>query len=144
MSEPEIVIRQMYATDLMRGFLDTLAALRPTNLTYEQAVDVFRHRMKQKIQTYVALVDGKVVATASVLIEPKFIHDGGLVGHVEDVAVHPQQQHLGLGRRLMTKIIEECRAAGCYKIILDCEPELENFYGKLGFRHWCGAMRLDL
>jgi len=144
MTEPEIRIRQMYATDLNRGFLDTLAALRPTGLTAERAVEVFRFRLRQKIQTYVALVNDRVVGTASLLIEPKFIHNGGLVGHVEDVAVHPDQQGLGLGKLLVDKLIDECREAGCYKIILDCEESLVAFYERRGFRRWCGAMRMDL
>ena len=92
-----ILIRPMNAVDLRRGFLETVRALRETNLTQEQAVAVFRRRMRNKVRTFVALIDGKVVGTASLLIEPKFIHDGGVTGHVEDVAVHPECQGRGIG-----------------------------------------------
>jgi glucosamine-phosphate N-acetyltransferase len=139
-----LTVRQMYATDLERGFLDALSALKPCGLTHEEAVAVFRKRMRQKVRTYVALQDGKVVGTASLIIEPKFIHNGGVVGHIEDVAVHPQFQQHGIGAVLIRHILDECREARCYKVILDCVDAVVPFYEKFGFRRWEHALRLDL
>ena len=62
-SDSPIFIRHMNAVDLRRGFLDTVRALRETNLTLEQAVEVFRRRMRNRVRTFVALVDGRVVGT---------------------------------------------------------------------------------
>jgi glucosamine-phosphate N-acetyltransferase len=140
----QIVIRPMNAVDLRRGFLDTVRALRETNLTEEQAVEVFRRRMRNKVRTFVALLDGKIVGTASLLIEPKFIHDGGVTGHVEDVAVHPGCQGKGIGARLVERVLEESRKEGCYKVILDCAEHVIPFYEKMGFHKWERAMRIDL
>lgn len=136
-------IRLMNATDLRRGFLAALSALRPTELTDEEAIAVFRRRMRQKIRTYVALLEDRVVGTASLIIEPKFLHGGGIVGHIEDVAVHQAYHHHGVGGHLVQRLIDECRALGCYKVILDCEESVEPFYHKLGFRRWNRSMRLD-
>jgi len=141
---PEITIRPMYATDLQRGFLPCLASLKPCELTDEQAIEVFRQRMRQKIRTYVALLDGRIVGTATLLIEPKFIHTGGVVGHIEDVAVHQAYQAHGVGALLVKHVLEECRAAKCYKVILDCAEKVIPFYEKLGFSKWERAMRIDL
>ncbi|MDZ4684161.1 MAG: GNAT family N-acetyltransferase [Planctomycetaceae bacterium] len=141
---PEITIRPMYATDLRRGFLPCLASLKPCELTDEQAIEVFRQRMRQKIRTYVALLDGRIVGTATLLIEPKFIHSGGVVGHIEDVAVHQAYQAHGVGALLVKHVLEECRAAKCYKVILDCAEKVIPFYEKLGFHKWERAMRIDL
>lgn len=143
-SDSEIVIRPMNAVDLRRGFLDTVRALRPTNLTLEQAVEVYRRRMRNKVRTFVALIDGRVVGTASLLIEPKFIHDGGVTGHIEDVAVHPEFQGKGIGAMLVDRLLAESRKEGCYKVILDCAEKVIPFYEKMGFHKWERAMRIDL
>jgi glucosamine-phosphate N-acetyltransferase len=142
--DSSIVIRPMNAVDLRRGFLETVRALRETNLTEEQAVEVFRRRMRNKVRTFVALIDGRVVGTASLLIEPKFIHNGGVTGHIEDVAVHPECQGRGIGALLVERLLEESRKEGCYKVILDCADKVIPFYEKLGFHKWERAMRIDL
>lgn len=142
--DSSILIRPMNAVDLQRGFLDTVRALRDTNLTLEQAVEVYRRRMRNKVRTFVALIDGQVVGTASLLIEPKFIHDGGVTGHIEDVAVNPKCQGNGIGQLLVARLLEECRKEGCYKVILDCAEKVIPFYEKLGFVKWERAMRKDL
>lgn len=140
----ELTIRLMYATDLRRGFLATLASLKPCELTDEEAIAVFRKRMRQKILTYVAMLDDRVVGTASLIIEPKFINSGGVVGHIEDVAVHQAYQQHGVGGRLIRHLLEVSRERGCYKVILDCAEDVIPFYEKLGFRRWEQAMRIDL
>lgn len=139
-----LTIRLMNATDFRRGFLAALSALKPAELTEERALEVFRQRMRCRVKTYVALMDDRVAGTASLLLEPKFIHNGGSVGHIEDVAVHVAYQHHGVGAALVHYLLEECRRAGCYKVILDCEESVAPFYEKLGFYRWELAMRLDL
>lgn len=142
-SQP-MTIRLMDATDLDRGFLAALSALKPVELTPQQAVEVYRHRLKSRIRTYVAEIDGKIAGTASVFIEPKFIHAGGVVGHIEDVAVNPEFQKHGIGRALVEHLLDECRQLNCYKVILDCAEGVIPFYEKLGFHKWERAMRIDL
>lgn len=144
-TEPCVMtIRLMDATDLNRKFLETLDALKPTGLTLQQAIEIFRRRMKSRIQTYVALMDDRVVGTASLLIEPKFIHAGGVVGHIEDVAVSADYQKHGVGRALIEHLLNQCRDQRCYKVILDCADELIPYYERLGFHRWSNCMRLDI
>lgn len=137
-------VRLMNAIDIDHGFLDTVSALSPVTLTREQAIAIFQKRLRLKVQTYVALIDHHVVGTASLLIEPKFIHDGGIVGHIEDVAVANREQHHGIGHALMEHLLDVCQNAGCYKVILDCAPHIAEFYARMGFHEWAKAMRIDL
>lgn len=139
-----LTIRLMDATDLERGFLQALSALKPVELTKQEAIDVYRERLKSKIRTYVAVIDEQIAGTASVFIEPKFIHGGGVVGHIEDVAVNPAFQKHGVGRALVEHLLEECREFRCYKVILDCAEGVIPFYERLGFHRWERAMRIDL
>ncbi|WP_010582183.1 GNAT family N-acetyltransferase [Schlesneria paludicola] len=141
---PELTIRLMDATDLDRGFLEAIGALRPAELTRDQAISIYRHRLRSRVRTYVAIIDNRIAGTAAVFIEPKFIHSGGIVGHIEDVAVHPAFQKHGVGRALVVHLLNECRNFHCYKVILDCAEGVIPFYEKLGFHRWERAMRIDL
>jgi glucosamine-phosphate N-acetyltransferase len=44
-----------------------------------------------------------VMGTTTLLIEQKFIHNGGKVGHIEDVGVRKEFQGLGIGTKLILK-----------------------------------------
>jgi glucosamine-phosphate N-acetyltransferase len=136
-----IEIRPLFAPDFTNGFVETLSALKPIPSEWDKLVPIFQHRLRSGIRTLVALLEGKVVGTAAILIEPKFY---GTVGHVEDVAVHPEHQKKGIGARLMDAIHEEAAKAGCYKIILDCEDHNIPFYEKLGYFKNCNHMRKNL
>lgn len=139
-----IEVRQMFATDLQRGFLECLGAFSPLQMTEDEAIAVFQHRLRARISTFVALESGRVIGTAALYLEPKFLHDGGLVGHIEDVAVHPDLQGRGIGGMIVGHLIAICREHGCYKVILDCSESLIPYYEKLGFRVWAHSMRMDL
>ncbi len=137
-------IREMTGPDLGRGFLESLSALADVDLTFEEAAEVFRARLRSGVRTYVAVIDGRVVGTTSLLVEPKFIHRGGKVGHVEDVAVHADYRGHGVGRALVCHATEQARKIGCYKVILSCFDRLVPFYGQLGYREHDVGMRVDL
>lgn len=77
--------------------------------------------------------DNKVVATGMLVVEQKLIHGCGKVGHIEDIAVAPSQQGKRLGNHLIGHLSELGRAAGCYKVILDCSHANKGFYEKCGY-----------
>jgi ribosomal protein S18 acetylase RimI-like enzyme len=62
------------------------------------------------------------------------IHNLGLVGHIEDIAVAKDQQGKKLGLRLIQALDFIAEKVGCYKTILDCSEANEGFYVKCGFR----------
>jgi glucosamine-phosphate N-acetyltransferase len=138
-----VSIRLMDATDLDHGFLETLASLSEPGLTREQAIDVLQVRMRRRVLTFVAVVESRVVGTAALIVEPKFLHGGRSAGHIEDVAVHRDFQSRGIGSALVRHLLEYCRTHQCYKVVLDCQPDLVGYYRQLGFREWSQGMRLD-
>lgn len=141
-------IKPLTSEYITQDFLDTLAALRPTDLTVEEARDLWNVEMtnlgRTPVYTYVAVHNDKVIGTATLVIERKFIRRGGLCGHIEDVAVHPDHQKHGVGKALVKRLISLAKFRGCYKVILDCEPKVAGFYQKLGFKESEKHMRLDL
>jgi len=143
MSEP--IIRELRKEDLWNGFLTTLDSLR-------QASDIDRNKAEEifeKINSnpdhivVIAELDGKIVGATTLLIEPKFIHKGGLVGHIEDVVVDKNFQGQKIGEKIMKYLLEFAKNRGCYKTILDCTDDVKLFYEKLGFKHIANELRFD-
>jgi glucosamine-phosphate N-acetyltransferase len=140
----DVVIRELSGHHVNDDLLETLAGLREVQLTGSQATDVFRSRLRAGIRTYIALAGDRVIGTLSLLIEQKFIHQGGRVGHIEDVAVHRDHQRGGIGRLLVEHATREARRLGCYKVILNCRTELVPFYERCGYHRHDVGMRIDL
>lgn len=140
----KIDLREANGTDLDHGLLETLGHLAEVGLTAEEAREVFRARLRTGARTFVALANGRIVGTISLLLEQKFIHNGGLVGHIEDVAVHGAYQKQGVASSLVQYVLTEARKVGCYKVVLGCYESLAPFYERLGFRKHDVGMRMDL
>jgi glucosamine-phosphate N-acetyltransferase len=141
----EAIIRELKEEDLWNGFLKSLDSLKQTsNIEKSKAKEIF-----QKINSNpdhiiaVAELDGKIVGATTLLIESKFIHDGGLVGHIEDVVVNKEYQGQKIGEKIMKYLIEIAKKRGCYKTILDCTDDVKPFYEKLGFKQVANELRLD-
>src|SRR4029450_3445352 len=131
--------------DFARGFLESLAHLAPVDLSVEEAIRIWRGRNAAGVRTVVAVdKEAKVVGTASLILEHKFIHKGGTIGHIEDVAVHPNHEGKGVGSAVVTFLVEVARQSGCYKVILSCNDQNLAFYQKIGFRRHDNGMRIDL
>ncbi len=75
----------------------------------------------------------KIVGTATLLVEPKFIHKCSNVGHIEDVVLTKTTQGTGFGKKIVTFLVERAKLRGCYKVILDCDEQTIGFYQKCGF-----------
>jgi glucosamine-phosphate N-acetyltransferase len=136
-------IDNLKLSDLVNGFLETLNSLRPTNMTPEDAAYLF-WQLNTRSNIFVAREGHQVVGAATLIIEQKFIHQGAKVAHIEDVAVHKDHQGKGIGQELIKKMTDYAKHTGCYKIILDCNPELIPFYEKCGFQQSAVQMRKDL
>ena len=143
MNEP--IIRELKETDLWNGFLESLDSLK-------QASDIEKSKAKEIFEKInanpdhiiaVAEVDGKIVGATTLIIEPKFIHNGGVVGHIEDVVVNKDFQGKKIGEKIMRYLIEIAKNRGCYKTILDCTDDVNPFYEKLGFKQVANELRLD-
>ena len=141
----DVTIRQLEENDLFNGFLQSLDSLRAaSNIDREKAKQVFEKiKSNPNHVIFVAVLDGKVVGSTTMLIEPKFIHDGGNVGHIEDVVVTKDQQGKGIGEKLIKALLEHAKNNNCYKTILDCTDEVSAFYEKIGFKKHQHCMRFD-
>ena len=142
---PEIEIREIKENDLENGFLETLDFLRKTSDLDKNKAKEILEKIKQNSNQIiqVAIDDKKIVGCITLLIEQKFIHDGGLVGHIEDVVVRKDYEGKGIGMKLVTSMLEYAKRKNCYKTILDCKDDVKQFYERIGFKRESNGMRYD-
>jgi glucosamine-phosphate N-acetyltransferase len=141
----ELIIRKLRKEDLQNGFLTTLDSLKQaSDIEAKKSEEIFEKINSIPDYTIaVAELEGKVVGATTLLIEQKFIHNGGLVGHIEDVVVDKNHQGQKIGEKIMKFLLDIANERGCYKTILDCTDDVKLFYEKLGFKQVASELRFD-
>ena len=83
----------------------------------------------------------QLLGSGTIIIEPKIIHGGKCVGHIEDVIVHPNFRNQGIAQTILDKLVDYSKK-DCYKVILSCNSNMEQFYNRAGFEKKCIQMAL--
>lgn len=73
----------------------------------------------------------RLIATARAISDLEY-HAG-----IYDVAVLPEYQGQGLGREMLAYLLAHLKV---WRVILVCDPDVEDFYGKFGFEKMNGVM----
>ncbi|KAL6711375.1 Glucosamine-phosphate N-acetyltransferase-like protein [Coniothyrium glycines] len=130
--------RPLEKKDYHSGFLDVLRVLTTVgDITEEQWNNRYDWMAARNDEYYLLCItdsSNAIVGTGALLVERKFIHQLGLVGHIEDIAVSKDQQGKKLGLRIIQALDFVAEKVGCYKSILDCSEANEGFYVKCGFK----------
>ncbi|AKJ30397.1 histone acetyltransferase HPA2 [Caldimonas brevitalea] len=85
---------------------------------------------------WLAELEARPVGTLALVILDNLAHGCAPSALVEDVAVAPDVQGQGLGRRLLTHAMQHARTRGCYKLALSSRASRvrsHDFYRHLGF-----------
>ncbi|KAI5284753.1 N-acetyltransferase [Ascosphaera aggregata] len=131
-------LRPLCRSDYYNSYLDVLRVLTTVGeISYSDwssRYDWMATRGGEYFPIVICDDKGRVVGTGTLLVERKFIHALGLVGHIEDIAVDTHQQGKKLGLRLIQALDYVAEKVGCYKTILDCSEHNEGFYIKCGFK----------
>ena len=112
--------------------LEQLTIVEKEKINYQQ----FKNFVENLSKNHIIIViedNNKIIATGTLLIEHKFIHNMGSVGHIEDVVIHNNYRKHGLGKKIVDELVNICIKSNCYKIILDCSETNSKFYEKSGF-----------
>lgn len=114
-------LRPLRRNDYQAGFLDVLRVLTHVgDITLEQWNERYDWMAKRNDEYFLLCIcDGedKVVGTGALVVERKFIHNLGLVGHIEDIAVEKNQQGKKLGLRMIQALDFVAKEVGCYKVL---------------------------
>lgn len=127
----KMIIRKLTAND-QDAFLELINDFRPTHFTENQfckMLEVISHTS----DIYVIEHENKLIATATLIFEHKFIFNLCTLAHVEDVCVKKEIRGSGLGMKIVQHCVEVAKDRGAYKITLDCASSNIPFYEKCGF-----------
>lgn len=130
-------IRYIEINDFYKNYLDLLSELSHVSSTHFK---IFRSNLKNILNNpfhYIFVIEhnSKIVASITLLIEQKIIHNFKNVGHIEDLVVKKEYRNKKLGKKLIQFCIDFAKDSNCYKIILNCSDAVLPFYKKLGFNN---------
>ena len=96
-----VTIREIENEDIDRGFLEVLDNLLSPDIDNKTAKNILKEIKSNPLhKTFIAKDDitDKIVGTTTLLVEPKFINKGMIVGYIEDVSINKDYEGLGIGR----------------------------------------------
>lgn len=138
----EFVVREIRQSDLQKGFFKTLSNLtklgniphdhKHANLIY----NILKSSAACKTFVAVKVDDEEVIGSVTLILEQKFIHDGGICAHLGDVVTRKGYERIGVASSLIKTAVEFAKKNDCYKIILNCRKELKKFYENNGFSNY--------
>ena len=140
MTDPTVTVREATARDVPALLLlyETSGIDRPGANDPAQATAHWQALRKAGAQVLVAEdAAGQPLGTLTLFVLPLLAHGTAPAALVEDVAVHPDAQGRGIGRRLVHEAMDRATAAGCYKLALSSNERREAahaFYDSLGFQ----------
>jgi glucosamine-phosphate N-acetyltransferase len=126
-------IRPICKNDFYKNFTDLLSQLSTTgNITYQNFINII-NSLNNNHLIYVIEDNNKIIASGTLLIENKFIHNCSKVGHIEDIVVDKKYRGHGLGKQIVNYLVDKSKELNCYKVILNCNEYNKPFYEKMGF-----------
>lgn len=135
-----LILRSLKIDDYERDYLRLLEQLTTVgeDVTKEKFEEKF-YKMKSCLNSYFILViedlkTNKIVGTATLVDEQKFIRHASSRGRVEDVVVDNRYRGKKLGKLLIDFAIGLSKVLGCYQVSLECRDHVKTFYQQFGFQ----------
>ncbi|MDP2684298.1 MAG: GNAT family N-acetyltransferase [bacterium] len=128
-------LKKKYITNELFETLSHLSDSTKTNI--HKGRKIFKEIKKNKNHFIYAAIDKKsdeIIGMITLLVEPKFIHDCGYLGHIEDVVTRVGHEGQGIGKELVKTAVKQAKKSDCYRVILNCSEDNREFYEKCGFR----------
>ena len=139
MMQHGLQLRRLHPSDFSKGYFEVLSQLTSATPVSAAAFRRRCHQLRRNKDHSVLVVEdlqsAQIIASATLLIEQKFIRGCGSVGHIEDVVVSAARRGQKLGHQLVKHLAEVSRKQGCYKVILDCSPDKQGFYESCNFQN---------
>ncbi len=103
---------------------------------------------KDEIFVFVAVADGKIIATSGLIFHvhaPSNRNPTGREAYIMNMYTMPEWRERGIASRLLQMLIDHCRQSDCTKISLHVvQSDVRSLYEKTGFRPVETEMRLNL
>lgn len=142
-SSPQLIIDDIKKLNVSyKDILNLLKQLTTTpNMTKQNYLHIINDLPTNHI-IFVLMENDKPVGMITLFMEQKIIHNGGKVGHIEDVVVDKNYRGKGYATLLLKHATSIAKHYKCYKCILNCTDEVKPVYEKNGFTHKTNGMSL--
>lgn len=130
--------RHLTKDDFKKKYLNLLEQLTIVNkeLIDETVFSYFLNTLDlEKKVVFVMEDDSKIIASGTLIIEQKLIHGASKLGHIEDIVVDKTYRGMGLGKKLISFLINYAKKKNCYKVTLDCNIKNKLFYEKCDLKY---------
>lgn len=124
------MIRLLKQEDYLK-YYKLINEFRKTKFSYNNFCSFLNEK---NIKVWIIEDTNEIIAAGTLLFEQKLIHNFGIVAHIEDVVVSEKYRKQNYGKMLINCLIEKAKENNCYKIILNCDNKLINFYSKCKFK----------
>jgi len=126
-------IREINEFDYEKNYCKLLEQLTYVgNITKSDFLNFISHLNTQH-KIFVIEYENEIIASGTIFIENKLIHNCSKVGHIEDIVVDNKYKGKNIGKKIIDFLKLYAKNLGCYKIILDCNENITHFYNKCGF-----------
>jgi perosamine synthetase len=117
-------------------YLQLMNNFRPVNMNMdkEEFSNIYNN-ITNNGSIIIAEQNGNILGSITILLEHKFIHNSAIYAHIEDVYVDEEHRHNNIGKELVDKANEYCRSKNVFKISLNCDENLKDFYTLNNFVH---------
>lgn len=126
-------IRKLEISDYAK-FLPLIRDFRETEFTEDEFVKQLTQINHFGDIWVVEADDGSLIATGTILYEPKFIYNLSTLAHIEDVCVKREHRRGGIGKMLVKHMAAAAKEKNCYKVTLDCADHNVPFYEACGLQ----------
>lgn len=125
-----MIIRKLSELDY-NNYLELIRDFRDTFFTEDDFKNVLE-KIKVNSDIWVIEIDKKLICTATIIYETKFIFNICKSAHIEDVCTKKEYRGMKYGKKMIEHLISEAKKNDCYKINLVCNKDTTNFYKSCG------------
>lgn len=115
-------------------FINLVKSFRNTNISYNEFIKYVNEL--SNFHDIFLLIDEEcenIIGCVTILLEQKIIHDLQFVCHIEDLIINNTYKNKRFGSVILDYIKKYARVKNCYKIILNCDSNIKEFYIKNNF-----------
>ena len=126
-------VREISCSDYSKKYMSLINYFtkNPSPISYSVFCDTL-DKILSNSTIFVIEKNNIIIATIKLLFEQKLHNNCSSIAHIEDFVVHPDYRNLGLGKSLVDKCISTAKSSNCYKLTLNCNPDLAKYYTNRG------------
>ena len=125
------MLRKLKKSDYKKGFINLLFNETKTpQISYKEFKRIYK---KSNAYHLVYELNKRIIGYGYLIIDYKFRNIN--VGNIENIIISKEYHNNRVGYTILDALIKYSRTNGCYKVILNCDIGLMEYYRKIGFNY---------